>query len=123
FLDPARWNEPEAHFALKRALNLLVHGMTVRQEGPGAYYVEVEVYEIRESGSFESAWESNPPARLVTPPTGFEDQGSHRATSALAHDCTQAPLRCQNKRPQPTQLRPPVTPSRAARSEEVDHRA
>ena len=84
FLDPARWNEPEAHFALKRALNLLVHGMTVRQEGPGAYYVEVEVYEIRESGSFESAWESNPPARLVTAPTGFEDQGSHRATSALA---------------------------------------
>lgn len=83
FLDPARWNEPEAHFALKRALNLLVHGMTVRQEGPGAYYVEVEVYEIRESGSSESAWESNPPARLVTTPTGFEDQDSHRATSAL----------------------------------------
>jgi tetrahydromethanopterin S-methyltransferase subunit B len=55
FLDPARWNEPEAHFALKRALNLLVHGMTLRKEGPGAYYVEVEVYEIRESGSFEGA--------------------------------------------------------------------
>lgn len=84
FLDPARWNEPEAHFALKRALNLLVHGMTVRQEGPGAYYVEVEVYEIRESGSFESAWESNPSAQLVTTPARFEDEDSHRATSALA---------------------------------------
>ncbi|GAB4444914.1 MAG: hypothetical protein OHK0015_46740 [Chloroflexi bacterium OHK40] len=96
FLDPARWNEPEAHFALKRALNLLVHGMTVRQEGPGAYYVEVEVYEIRESGSFESAWESNPPAKLVTPPTGFEDQGSHRATSALAADCSPTPRLCQS---------------------------
>jgi len=83
-LDPARWNQPEAHFALERALNLQVHGMTMQQEGPGASYVEVEVYELRESGSFESAWESNPPARLVTPPTGFEDQGSHRATSALA---------------------------------------
>lgn len=39
FLDPARWNEPEAHFALKRALNLLVHAMVLREEGPGAYYV------------------------------------------------------------------------------------
>lgn len=54
FLDPARWNEPEAHFALKRALSLLVHGMTLRKEAPGAYYVEVELYEIRESVSFES---------------------------------------------------------------------
>ncbi|PDV98545.1 hypothetical protein [Candidatus Chloroploca asiatica] len=54
-LDPAHWNEPEAHFALKRALNFLVHAMTVRQEGPGAYYIEVELYEIRENGSFESA--------------------------------------------------------------------
>lgn len=95
FLAPARWNEPEAHFALKRALNLLVHGMTVRQEGPGSYYVEVEVYEIRESGSFESAWESNPPAQFVTPPNGFEDRGSHRATYALTADCRGRNRPCQ----------------------------
>jgi DNA invertase Pin-like site-specific DNA recombinase len=88
FLDPARWNEPGAHFALKRALSLLVHAMTLREEAPGAYYVEVEVYEIRETDAFESAWESNPPAKLVTPPTGFEDQDSHRATSALVADCS-----------------------------------
>jgi len=50
---------------------------------------------LRESGSFESAWESNPPARLVTPPTGFEDQGSHRATSALAAILAPRQARCQ----------------------------
>ncbi len=32
----------------------------------------------------ESAWESNPPTTLVTPPTRFEDEGHHRATPALA---------------------------------------
>ncbi len=32
----------------------------------------------------ESAWESNPPAQFVTPPNGFEDRGSHRATGALS---------------------------------------
>gem|GEM_PF-2405611 len=31
----------------------------------------------------EGAWESNPPARLVTPPTGFEDRAGHRARSTL----------------------------------------
>jgi hypothetical protein len=36
----------------------------------------------------ESAWESNPPATLVTPPTRFEDEGHHRATSALARKCS-----------------------------------
>jgi hypothetical protein len=82
-LEPERWNDPAAHFALKRALNVLVHRMTLQQERPGAYYVEIELYEIRESVSLESAWESNPPAQLVTTPTGFEDQDSHRATSAL----------------------------------------
>jgi hypothetical protein len=70
FLDPARWNEPEAHFALKRALSLLVHGMTLRKEAPGAYYVEVELYEIRESVSFESTYtilftNKHRPRRLV----------------------------------------------------------
>lgn len=98
FLDPQRWHELEAHFALKRALSLLVHAMTVRKEGPGAYYVEVEVYEIRESVSLESAWGSNPPARLVTAPTGFEDQGSHRATSALGADCSPSCCPCQRTR-------------------------
>jgi len=34
---------------------------------------------------YESAWESNPPMKLVTPPSRFEDEDSHRATSALAH--------------------------------------
>jgi hypothetical protein len=43
----------------------------------------------------ESAWESNPPAKLVTPPTGFEDQDSHRATSALVADCSPGRSRCQ----------------------------
>jgi hypothetical protein len=38
----------------------------------------------RETATHESAWESNPPATLVTPPTRFEDEGCHRATSALA---------------------------------------
>lgn len=96
FLDPACWNEPEAHFALKRALNLLVHGMTVRQEGPGAYYVEVEVYEIRERGSFESAWESSPPARFATPLTRFEDEDDHPAASTLVtHSTCTIPL-CQS---------------------------
>jgi hypothetical protein len=38
--------------------------MTVRQEGPGAYYVEVEVYEIRESGSFESACDTLDTTRM-----------------------------------------------------------
>ncbi len=95
FLDPTRWHEPEAHFALKRALSLLVHAMTVRKEGPGAYYVEVEVYEIRESVSLESAWGSNPPAQFVTTPTRFEDEGSHRAASALMADCRSQARACQ----------------------------
>jgi hypothetical protein len=30
----------------------------------------------------EGAWESNPPARLVTPHNGFEDRASHRARCA-----------------------------------------
>jgi DNA invertase Pin-like site-specific DNA recombinase len=95
FLDPARWNKPEAHFALKRALKLLVHAMTLRKEGPGAYYVEIEVYEIRESVSFESAWGSNPPAQFATTPTRFEDEGNHRAASALAADCRSQAHACQ----------------------------
>lgn len=70
--------------------------MTVRQEGPGAYYLEAEVYEIRERGSFESVWESNPPAQFVTPPNGFEDRGSHRATYALVGDRSTRAGFCQS---------------------------
>ncbi len=58
----------------------------VRELKPGAFHVEVQLYAIRESLVHESAWESNPPAKFATPPTGFEDQDSHRATSALAAD-------------------------------------
>jgi hypothetical protein len=36
---------------------------------------------LRDVGG-EGAWESNPPARLVTPHDGFEDRTGHRARSA-----------------------------------------
>jgi len=62
---------------------------------PPTRWEGLEGHSLRESGSFESAWESNPPARLVTPPTGFEDQGSHRATSALAAILAPRQARCQ----------------------------
>ena len=45
--------------------------------------VTLEITLGREFGKHESAWGSNPPAKLVTPPTRFEDEDSHRATSAL----------------------------------------
>jgi len=35
----------------------------------------------------KSAWESNPPAKLVTPLTRFEDEDSHRTTCALTAYC------------------------------------
>ncbi len=38
----------------------------------------------------ESAWESNPPARLVTPPNRFEDGGQHRPTPTLISNATEA---------------------------------
>lgn len=41
---------------------------------------------VRRSG--ESAWESNPPARLVTPPNRFEDGDQHRPTPALVGNAT-----------------------------------
>ena len=42
----------------------------------------------------ESAWESNPPAELVTPPNRFEDGDQHRPTPALAaHPTGSAVLR------------------------------
>lgn len=94
-LDPSRWQEPEATHALKRALKLLVHDLILREKAPGEFHVEVQLYEIRQSLLHESAWESNPPAKLVTPPIRFEDEGNHRATSALAKHCRWAGAACQ----------------------------
>jgi hypothetical protein len=87
-LDPARWKEPAVAQIIKRALHLLIHKAVLVEEKRGAYHIELWLYReefllFRESVANESAWGSNPPTRLVTPPTGFEDQGSHRATSAL----------------------------------------
>lgn len=76
---PFSWQEAHAWHCrsiVQRHLSL-VHGMTMRQERPGAYYVEAEV----ERMLFANAWESNPPAKLVTPPTRFEDENGHRAAS------------------------------------------
>ena len=58
------------------------------QHDPGTYSVRLWLYRLddlmgREISASESAWGSNPPARLVTPPTYFEDKDSHRAASAL----------------------------------------
>jgi hypothetical protein len=54
FLDPARWQESEAHMALKRALRLLVHKLVLIQDAPSTYVVEVWMYEFRESLFHES---------------------------------------------------------------------
>jgi hypothetical protein len=35
----------------------------------------------------KSAWESNPPTKLVTPFARFEDEDSHRTTCALVTYC------------------------------------
>ncbi len=88
-LDPSRWQGPEATNALKRALKLLVHDLILREKAPGEFHVEVQLYEIRQSLLHASAWESNPPAQFVTPPNGFEDRGSYRAT--CQHACSQLP--------------------------------
>ena len=40
--------------------------------------------DIAVTSSGKSAWESNPPTRLVTPFARFEDEDSHRTTCALA---------------------------------------
>jgi hypothetical protein len=47
--------------------------------------------EIRLAFLRESAWESNPPTTFVTPPTRFEDEGHHQATSALARSVPTSP--------------------------------
>ena len=89
-LTPERWREPAVYQSLKRLFAVLVAGAELRAADSGGYVVASQVYRVpqsRENGTTESAWESNPPARLVTAPTSFEDQDSHRATSALAQDC------------------------------------
>lgn len=91
-LDPKRWKVPSVNQALQRALRLMVRRIEVSQQGPGRYTAKIwlpdaESILFSESDKSESAWESNPPAQLVTALTSFEDQDSHRATSALAEDC------------------------------------
>ncbi len=88
-LDPGRWQEPRVYEALRRALHLLVHEAWLVEEAPRTYTVELKLYTpesllIREFTTSESAWESNPPAKLVTPPNRFEDGGQHRPTPTLA---------------------------------------
>jgi DNA invertase Pin-like site-specific DNA recombinase len=100
FLDLDRRQEPLVFQSLKRALHLLVHKAILMQHSPQEYFIRLWLYDAekgvgREIGTNESAWESNPPAKLVTPPTGFEDQDSHRATSALVADCSPGRSRCQ----------------------------
>jgi hypothetical protein len=87
-LDPARWAEPEVNSALQRALRVMVRKIHLSRQTNGKFTIEIWLSDalnglFSEIATFESAWGSNPPTRLVTPPTGFEDQGSHRATSAL----------------------------------------
>jgi hypothetical protein len=53
-LSRARWQEPEAHMALKRASRLLVHKLVLIQEAPDAYVIEIWMYEFRESLFHES---------------------------------------------------------------------
>ena len=92
-LEPDRWNDEDSQQALKHALRLLCHKMELIELEHNKYTVELWLHKaenvfVRQIGSNESAWGSNPPAQFVTTPTGFEDQDSHRATSALTADCT-----------------------------------
>lgn len=92
-LETERWSAEEAQQALKRALRLLCHKMVLIELERGRHTVEIWLHKaeyllVRQTLSHESAWESNPPTKLVTSPTGFEDQDSHRATSALGGDCS-----------------------------------
>ena len=81
--------------ALKQALALLVYRMELTEVEPHTFVVDVWLYDLaslvggRETVVSESAWESNPPARLVTPPNRFEDGGQHRPTPALVPYATE----------------------------------
>jgi hypothetical protein len=92
-VDPKRWREPAVRVALQRALRLMVRRIEVTRQAPRQYTLEIWLPDaanllFREFVGSESAWGSNPPAKLVTPPTRFEDEDDHRAASALARDCT-----------------------------------
>ncbi len=94
-LDPARWEEPSVNAALQRALHIMVRRVEVLKVAPQNYTVKIWLpdavnWQFSEIVTHESAWESNPPAKLVTPPTRFEDEGDHRATSALGTHSTRA---------------------------------
>jgi hypothetical protein len=73
----------------------------------------------------ESAWGSNPPAKLVTPPARFEDEDGHRATSALVCHSNQARHDCQNGRAGARQTCPTACGCRNCSSgaKKVDYRA
>jgi DNA invertase Pin-like site-specific DNA recombinase len=99
-VDPKRWREPAVRAALQRALRLMVRRIEVSRQAPQQYTLEIWLPDaanllVREFVGCESAWGSNPPAKLVTPPTRFEDEDGHRAASALARDCSGAPALCQ----------------------------
>jgi DNA invertase Pin-like site-specific DNA recombinase len=94
-LDPARWEEPSVNAALQRALHIMVRRIEVLKVAQRNYTVKIWLpdainWQFSEIVTHESAWGSNPPAKLVTPPTRFEDEDSHRATSALGAHCSRA---------------------------------
>ncbi len=99
-LDPSRWHEPSVYQSLKRLFVHLIHGVELRACDEGGFVVELQLYRVlsphsRENNTPESAWGSNPPAQFVTTPTRFEDEGSHRAASALIADCRSQAHACQ----------------------------
>ncbi|RRR77366.1 MAG: hypothetical protein EI684_01555 [Candidatus Viridilinea halotolerans] len=77
-LNPARWQEPAVHLALQHALRIMVRRIDVGKQPSGRYNVSIYLPDVAqlpfsEFNKRESAWESNPPTRLVTAPTSFED--------------------------------------------------
>ncbi len=91
-LDPNRWHEPRVTVALQRALHVLVRRIEVHRQSRGLYTIKIWLVKAEnllfsELDPSESAWESNPSTKLVTPPTSFEDQDSHRAICALTRNC------------------------------------
>ena len=70
--------------------------MELNELEPQTYVVDLWLSDLttlvggRENLSSESAWESNPPTRLVTPSNRFEDGGQHRPTPTLVAHATEA---------------------------------
>jgi hypothetical protein len=88
-----RWREPAVYEAIRRALHLLIHRAILREVQRGTYVIDLQLYTIegligREFDTGGGAWESNPPAPLVTPPSDFEDREGHRAPSTPAGQCS-----------------------------------